>query len=572
MIPENIIEEIKTRNDITDVISSYVTLKRAGSHSQGLCPFHNEKSPSFTVFANTQSFYCFGCQAAGDAVTFIRKIENLDYVEALNFLAKRAGVSIPENTDQKSGVRKSRILEMNREAAKFFRTQLLSSEAAKGYLVQRGMRRETVNHFGLGYSGQRGYEVIDHLKRLGYSNDEMFAGRLLGRSERGEFPYFRNRIIFPIIDTAGSVIGFGGRVMDNSKPKYLNSPDTIVFNKGANLFALNFARTACEKELIICEGYMDVIAMHASGFTNSVATLGTALTQDQARLIKRYTGKVILAYDGDGAGRNATDRASKILSEAGIDVRILRMKDAKDPDEYIKVHGAEAFKQLLSGSETKFDYILSGVLSKHDIANANEKIKAASELCSEISKFYSAVEQELYISKTSEVLGISKESLSSEVKKAVKRRTSAENTNFEKKIRNEALGIGDRINPDYAANPGAAAAEEAILGIMLKFPERTAQVCGDTPPITEEDFVTSFNRRVFIELKKLYSEGIHDPGSLGAVFTPEEMSRIYQMITKREALDSQTDTVFTDNIAALKSARAVGETDLDKLIAAKRAN
>ncbi len=572
MIPENIIEEIKTRNDITDVISSYVTLKRAGSHSQGLCPFHNEKSPSFTVFANTQSFYCFGCQAAGDAVTFIRKIENLDYVEALNFLAKRAGVSIPENTDQKSGVRKSRILEMNREAAKFFRTQLLSSEAAKGYLVQRGMRRETVNHFGLGYSGQRGYEVIDHLKRLGYSNDEMFAGRLLGRSERGEFPYFRNRIIFPIIDTAGSVIGFGGRVMDNSKPKYLNSPDTIAFNKGANLFALNFARTACEKELIICEGYMDVIAMHASGFTNSVATLGTALTQDQARLIKRYTGKVILAYDGDGAGRNATDRASKILSEAGIDVRILRMKDAKDPDEYIKVHGAEAFKQLLSGSETKFDYILSGVLSKHDIANANEKIKAASELCSEISKFYSAVEQELYISKTSEVLGISKESLSSEVKKAVKRRTSAENTNFEKKIRNEALGIGDRINPDYAANPGAAAAEEAILGIMLKFPERTAQVCGDTPPITEEDFVTSFNRRVFIELKKLYSEGIHDPGSLGAVFTPEEMSRIYQMITKREALDSQTDTVFTDNIAALKSARAVGETDLDKLIAAKRAN
>ncbi len=571
MIPENIIEEIKARNDITDVISAYVTLKRAGSHSQGLCPFHNEKSPSFTVFAQTQSFYCFGCQAAGDVVTFIRKIENLDYVESIRFLAKRAGVSIPEENDTKSGVRRSRILEMNREAAKFFHSQLLSSTEPKSYLVQRGLHRETVNRFGLGYSGARGYEVIDRLKRLGYSNEEMLAGKLLGRSEKGEFPYFRNRVMFPIIDISGSVIGFGGRVMDNSKPKYLNSPDTPAFSKGSNLFAMNFAKSACEKELILCEGYMDVIAMHAAGFTNAVATLGTALTNEQARLIKRYTSKVIMAYDSDGAGKNATDRGSRILADAGIDVRILRMKGAKDPDEYIKLYGAEAFRKLILGSETKFDYILSGVLSKHDVSSGEGKIKAAGELCSEIAKFHSAVEQEIYVSKASEALGISRDSLASEVKKAVKKRNIADINSFQKKIRTQALGIGDRINPEYSSNPAAGAAEEAIIGIMLLYPERTAEICSEGPPVTEDDFVTEFNRRVFMAIKRLYSNGVRDESALGEEFSAEEMGRIFRMKIKREGLDSASDEVFTDNITALKASHAKGESDLDKMIAAKRA-
>ncbi len=571
MIPENIIEEIKARNDITDVISAYVTLKRAGSHSQGLCPFHNEKSPSFTVFAGTQSFYCFGCQAAGDVVTFVRKIENLDYVESIRFLAKRAGITIPEESDVKSGVRRSRVLEMNREAAKFFRSQLLSSTDAKGYLVQRGIRRETVNKFGLGYSGLRGYEVVDHLRRLGYSNEEMLVGKILGRGERGEFPYFRNRVMFPIIDVSGSVIGFGGRVMDNSKPKYLNSPDTPAFSKGSNLFALNFAKSACEKELILCEGYMDVIAMHAAGFTNAVATLGTALTNEQARLIKRYTNRVIMAYDSDGAGKTATDRGSRILADSGIDVRILRMKGAKDPDEYIKNFGAEAFRQLILGSETKFDYILSGVLAKHDVSAGDGKIKAASELCGEIAKFYSAVEQEIYISKASDVLGISKDSLASEVRKAVKRRNTADASNFQKKIRTQALGIGDRVNPEYSSNPAAGAAEEAIIGIMLLYPERIAQVCSEAPPITENDFVTAFNRRVFAAIKKLYTSGSRDESALGEEFSTEEMGRIFRMKIKREGLDSASDEVFADNITALKASHANGESDLDKMIAAKRA-
>ena len=351
MIPDNVIEEIKVRNDIADVIGTYVTLKRAGSNMNGLCPFHNEKTPSFIVFNATQSFYCFGCGAAGDVVTFIRRIENLDYVEALRYLAKRSGVTIPEE-EKSGGVRRSRIFEMNKEAARFFRSQLLLSKEAKAYIIKRGLTKRTVDRFGLGYSGLRGYELIDHLKRLGYNEDEMVTAKLAGKNEKGYYPFFRNRVMFPIIDTAGAIIGFGGRVMDNSTPKYLNTPDTPAFNKGRNLFALNYAKDHCSEELILCEGYMDVIALHSAGFQNAVATLGTALTQEQARLIKRYTGKVVISYDGDKAGKAATDRASAILTEAGVDVRILQVTDAKDPDEYIKAFGAEAFSRLLKGSET----------------------------------------------------------------------------------------------------------------------------------------------------------------------------------------------------------------------------
>lgn len=570
MIPENVVEEIKTRNDIADVISAYVTLKRAGSHMQGLCPFHNEKSPSFTVFNGTQSFYCFGCGAAGDVVTFIRKIENLDYVEALHSLAKRAGVAIPEEEEQRGGVRRSRVLEMNREAAKFFRSQMLSSSEAKSYFIGRGLNRDIVTKFGLGYSGFRGYEVSDHLKKLGFTEEEMIAGRILGRNDKGVFPYFRNRVMFPIIDTAGSVIGFGGRIMGKGEPKYLNTPDTVAFNKGKNLFALNFARTECQKELILCEGYMDVIAMHLAGFRNAIATLGTALTQEQARLMKRYTNKIIISYDNDNAGHLAAERASKILTEAGLEVKILRVKNAKDPDEFIKNFGAEAFRRLLGDSESKFDFILNNVLSKHDITADNGKIRAAGELCDEIAGVYSAIERELYIEKAATVLGLSKESMESEVKKRLKKRAVADNTNFKKQLQNKALGIGDKVNPEYSSNLRAAAAEEAILGIMMLHPERIARMLGDTPPVTDNDFVTAFNKRVFVGLKRIYAEGVTDVGALGAEFSCDEMSRIYEMQVKREALDSVSDEVFNDNINALRSSKAAGETDIDKLIAAKR--
>ncbi len=569
MIPDNIIEDIKARNDIADVIGTYVTLKRAGSNMTGLCPFHNEKTPSFVVFNATQSFYCFGCAAAGDVVTFIRRMENLEYVDALQFLAKRCGITIPEDDRQSSGVRKSRILEMNKTAARFFRSQLLTSASAKEYAVRRGLTQRVVDRFGLGYSGLKGYELIDHLRSHGYTEDEMVQAKLAGKNEKGYFPFFRDRFMFPIIDTAGAVIGFGGRVTDNREPKYLNTPDTPAFNKGRNLFALNYAKEHCKENLILCEGYMDVIALHAAGFQNAVATLGTALTQEQARLIKKYTDKVVLSYDGDNAGKRATDRATKILTEVGIDVRVLRVTGAKDPDEYIKAYGSEAFKKLLDGADTKFDYVMKTVFSKYDINTVDGKIKASKELCGEMALVDSSVERELYMEKTAKALGITKQSIEVDVKKALKAKNRERTTNFGKQMQNKAFGVGDRINPEYSANPKAAAAEEALLGILMLYPEKKAKIVSGEIALTEDDFVTAFNKRIFVEMMRLYSENVNDIGALGAVFSQAEMERIYAIQMKRSGLDSTSDTVVADNLYALKNAKASQETDIDKIIAAK---
>ena len=571
MIPESVIDEIKSKNDIADVIGSYVTLKRSGSNLMACCPFHNEKTPSFVVFTSGDPhFYCFGCAAAGDVVTFIRRIENLEYVEALRHLAKRVGVTVPEEEDKYS-LRRSRVFEMNKTAARYFRSQLTQSDEAKAYIVKRQLTPETLKRFGIGFAPRYGDDFIRHMKSNGYSEDELIQARLAGRSERGVYPFFRNRVMFPIIDTAGSVIGFGGRVMDNSEPKYLNTPETLAFNKGRNLFALNYAKDNCEECLILCEGYMDVIALHAAGFKNAVATLGTALTADQARLIKRYTNKVILCYDGDNAGKKATDRGMSILTEAGIDVKVLRMTGAKDPDEYIKTFGAEAFSRLLKASYSKFDYIIENVKSRFDINTDDGKVKASKAFCAEIAAFDSAVERELYIDRVAKLLSISNLSLQDEVKKALRSRNKAETGAFEKKMQNKSLGIGDKINPEYSLNPKAASAEEAILGIIMLFPERAADVFGGKARISESDFITSFNKRVFAALKKEFEAGNSDVSVLGAEFTPDEMSRIYEMRMKRQGLDSASPTVLSDNVAALKSAAAARETDIDKLIKAKLA-
>jgi DNA primase len=315
---------------------------------------------------------------------------------------------------------------------------------------------------------------------------------------------------------------------------------------------------------------MDVIALHAAGFKNAVATLGTALTQEQARLIKKYTNKVVLSYDSDGAGKAATDRASKILGEVGIDVRVLRVTGAKDPDEYIKTFGSEAFKMLLKGSDTKFDYVLKTVLSKYDAQTTDGKIKASKELCKEIASVESTVEREIYIDKTAKVLGVSKESIEGDVKKALRTKNRERTVAINKQLQNKALGIGDRVNPEYSANPKAAAAEEAILGIMMLFPEKKVKIASGQIEINENDFVTSLNKRIFAELMRLHQDGVNDVGALGAVFTQTEMERVYAIQMKRSGLDSASDTVLLDNIYALKNAKASAQTDdIDMIIKAK---
>ena len=369
MINDAIIEEIKYRNDIVDVISSYVTLKRAGSNMLGLCPFHSEKTPSFTVFPQTRNFYCFGCGAGGDVITFIMKYENLDYISAVEFLAKRVGIAIPESPrEDKPLMKRQRMYDMNREAAKFFRKCLVDpavGKSAMDYLQSRKLSASVITHFGLGYAPLDYGMLRSYLNSKGYTDEELTLGFLCAKKNNRTFDYFRGRVIFPIIDLTGNVIAFGGRVLDDSLPKYLNTSDTPAFKKSRNLFALNFAKNFCKDELILCEGYMDVIALHAAGFENAVATLGTAITPDQARLISRYTKKVIISYDSDSAGQKAANKAMKLLTEVGLDVRVLVIPDAKDPDEYIKKFGKDKFKLVISNSKSQFEYKYNNVVSKY---------------------------------------------------------------------------------------------------------------------------------------------------------------------------------------------------------------
>ena len=569
MIDQSVIEEIKARNDIVDLISSYVSLKRAGSNMLGLCPFHSEKTPSFTVFPARQGYYCFGCGAGGDAITFVRQIENLEYVPALEFLAKRVGITIPADATRRGvGFDRARMLSMNKEAARFFRECLFDQKlgaAARAYFEKRALSTATIKHFGLGYSPDGFSALTNHLHDLGYTDAEMTAGFLCGRSKKtgAPFDYFRNRIMFPIIDVSGNVIAFGGRVMDDSMPKYLNSSDTPVFKKSRNLFALNFARASCAEEMILCEGYMDVIAMHAAGFTNAVATLGTALTPEQARIMARYTKRVLISYDSDAAGQKAANRAIGILGEVGLDVRVLRIEGAKDPDEFIKKYGADKFRLQLSGSFSKFDFNMDGILSRHNIAIPDEKIKACAELTDLAAGIYSSAEREVYIAAAAKKLDISAESIRADVERKLRKKRSEYKREQAQKIVRQSAGYGDRINPDFAKNVAAAKAEEAVLGMLLLFPEHRKAVRTGKVALTAADFFTEFGRRVFKAIEENDRDGSFAPSVLGQIFTPEEEGRITRMQLSRSALSDNGAAVFAENAAALRRERAAAASDGD---------
>ena len=569
MIDQSVIEEIKARNDIVDLISSYVSLKRAGSNMLGLCPFHSEKTPSFTVFPARQGYYCFGCGAGGDAITFVRQIENLEYVPALEFLAKRVGITIPADATRRGvGFDRARMLSMNKEAARFFRECLFDQKlgaAARAYFEKRALSTATIKHFGLGYSPDGFSALTNHLHDLGYTDAEMTAGFLCGRSKKtgAPFDYFRNRIMFPIIDVSGNVIAFGGRVMDDSMPKYLNSSDTPVFKKSRHLFALNFARASCAEEMILCEGYMDVIAMHAAGFTNAVATLGTALTPEQARIMARYTKRVLISYDSDAAGQKAANRAIGILGEVGLDVRVLRIEGAKDPDEFIKKYGADKFRLQLSGSFSKFDFNMDGILSRHNIAIPDEKIKACAELTDLAAGIYSSAEREVYIAAAAKKLDISAESIRADVERKLRKKRSEYKREQAQKIVRQSAGYGDRVNPDFAKNVAAAKAEEAVLGMLLLFPEHRKAVRTGKVALTAADFFTEFGRRVFEAIEENDRDGSFTPSVLGQIFTPEEEGRITRMQLSRSALSDNGAAVFAENAAALRRERAAAASDGD---------
>ncbi len=423
MLPEAFLNELKYNTDIEQVIGRYVQLRRRAKNLTGLCPFHSEKTPSFTVYPDTQSFYCFGCGAGGDAITFMKKIENLDYMEAVRSLAERAGMAVPEGAvDDGSRQRKARILELNRAAARHFHQNLMAQRGreARKYLVDRGLTKATVVRFGIGYAPESWDDLRDHLREKGFTDEEMIAAALVSPGKKGGcYDAFRNRIIFPIIDLRGGVIAFGGRNLSDQGPKYLNSGDTPVFKKSRNLFALNFAKDTKRPELILCEGYMDVVSVHQGGFDNAVATLGTALTPEQARLISNYTDTVVLSYDSDGPGQQATRRAISIFEDTGVKVRVLSIPDAKDPDEFLKKFGPERFALLLEGSSGAMDFEVEKLRKKYDTDIPEGRVGFLQEFVRLLAGLSSPIQREVYLSKVCRELEVDKQAVAHQLEGAI---------------------------------------------------------------------------------------------------------------------------------------------------------
>ncbi len=558
----SIIEDIKFRNPIEEVISSFVTLKKTGNTLKGLCPFHSERTPSFVVYPQTRSYYCFGCGAAGDVISFVMKSENLDYVDAVRALAKRSGIALPENSSTAPrGTGRQRVFEINLEAAKFFRAALFDPSAGvrgREYVEKRQIPAPIVKHFGLGYAPDSFNALHDHLRKKGITDEEMQDAFLCKKSEKTSKYYdiFRDRLIFPIIDNSGNVIAFGGRILDSEKSpqKYLNTSDTPAFKKSKNLFALNFARHHCADKLIICEGYMDVIAMHAAGVENAVATLGTAITSEHARILKRYTKKVILAYDSDGPGQEATERAMRVLSEVDLESSVLVINGAKDPDEFITRYGAEKFKKLVEDSHSRFEFRLRKAVQNRDMTNPEEKIKAISEVCEFISGIYSKVEREIYISQTAKTFGVSEENVSSDVLKAIARKHRNDTKKKRETFVTEKRGFGDRVNRDYAKFPKLAKKEESVLGMVLFRPEYFSQPV-DGEKLSPEDFKSEFCRRIFGFCASKAAENAFDIAFLHEEFGDEEITRAYGLMTKRSLLDDNSPDTFQKNVRELRTER-----------------
>ncbi len=559
MIPREVVEEVRRRTDIVELIGSYVTLKRAGSNFGGLCPFHSEKTPSFTVFPDSESFYCFGCGAGGDAITFVMKNENLDYPSAVEVLAGRAGIQIVREQEKSTGgLTRKRVHDMNKDAAKFFHQCLLAPIGAEGlqYLTEkRGLSMALIKHFGLGFAPGSFNMLTDYMHKKGYTDAELAQGFLCGISQKNgrAYDYFRNRVMFPIIDTAGNVIAFGGRVMDDSKPKYLNSSDTPAFQKRKNLFALNFAKNHSADRLILCEGYMDVISLHAYGFENAVATLGTAITPEQARLMTKYTKQVVICYDADEAGQRAAVKAMEVLGQVGMDVRVLHVNDAKDPDEYLRKFGDARFRRLVEGSRTEFSYKSEKIFAKYSMDIPEERIKASEELCALIAATPSKVEREIYASMVADKLKISIDSLKNDIERTRNKKLRALKQKESKDAGLAAKGYGDRVNPDTARNVQAVAAEEAIIGLLMLYPEHRRMITSGAIALSEEDFFSALGKRAFASIMKMeQDEGGFVYSLLGEDFTPDEMGRLQSMLQKRRSLAENGTAVLRASVTTLK--------------------
>lgn len=534
--PDSFLQELKLRSDITEIASSYVNLKRHGRNMVGLCPFHGEKTPSFNIYTESGSFYCFGCGAGGDVITFIMKIENLDYVEAVKFLAQRAGMEMPENTyDDSLSKLRMRIYEANREAARFFHATLLSQRGQSGlnYLRGRALSDRTIRHFGLGFADDDWNSLCNHLKNKGFSEYEIYSANLAFKRKNGNGIYdrFVNRVMFPIIDLRGNVIAFGGRIMTDEKPKYLNTSDTPVFKKSENLFSLNNAKSSGTRTLILCEGYMDVIALNQAGFTNAVATLGTALTNEQAVLMKRYADEVIICYDADGAGQKATARAIDILRNAGLPIKILTVPSGKDPDEFIRSkgeNGPAAFKLLIEKCGNDIEYRLMKLKENYNLNTTDGKVAFLNEAVKIVATIESPIERDVFASKLCTELEIDKNAFLEQISK-VKRRDRRENIKKEtRQIQAELNGQSDKINREHYKKPRSSSAEEALLVYLINNPDYANSI---SERVTPDKFSNSLIKRYYEYVLSKIKSGYEPLTSVSSDFNSDEVSYLYKLIS-----------------------------------------
>ena len=560
---------LRNANPIETVMGGYVNLIRRGRNYVCSCPFHSEKTPSCTIFTDTQSFYCFGCGAGGDVITFIMKIENLDFSEAVKLLAQRSGMEVPEYGQKDSGYakRKTRIYEMNRLAANYFYTNLFKGPDKTGlqYFASRKLTPQTIKKYGLGYASDSWNDLTDHLRSKGYTDDEIVDAWLAGSKNGRTFDMFRKRVMFPIIDLRGNIIGFGGRVLDDSQPKYLNTGKTPVFDKGSNLFSMNFAKNSNAKRLILCEGYMDVIAVNQAGFDNVVATLGTAITPDQARLISHYAEEVIVAYDSDGAGQKATQKAINHFADVGLRTKIIHMEGAKDPDEFIKKFGRDRFRMLLDGSNDANDFMLDKCEEGLDLNTDIGRVELLKRTSKVLAGIESPLEREVYISRTSKKCDIPVQVLKTHIDAMLKKNSSSAKKNEWRNIKAKTSYIRDDINPDAVSNKKQARAEETIISYLLMRPQEYEDVEKLAPA---ECFVTAFNKKVYRALlERMKNSDKFSISLLSDEFSTEEMGRISGIAAKKREVAVTLDVV-ADCAKVLKENRpaADGELSNDELL------
>lgn len=548
--PEELIEEVRTRNDIVEVISGYVRLQKKGSNYFGLCPFHNEKSPSFSVSPGKQMYYCFGCGAGGNVITFLMEYENQTFPEAVRTLAQRAGIALPEADDSKEArqadSRRAKLLEINKEAAKYFYYQLRTERGSVGmeYLRKRELSDETMNHFGLGYANKYSNDLIQYLKSKGYSEDLIRDAGLCNVDEKhGMYDKFWNRVMFPIQDINHRVIGFGGRVMGDGKPKYLNSPETEIFDKSRNLYGLNFARTSRKGNVILCEGYMDVIAMHQAGFTQAVASLGTAFTSGQASLLRRYANEILLSYDSDGAGVNAALRAIGILKEAGMTGRVINLEPYKDPDEFIKALGGEEFQKRLDHAENSFFFELRQLQKNYDLSDPEQKTAFHREIARKLCTFSEEVERENYIEAVAQKYHIGFENLRRLVG------TYAAQTGLAQPVIRPKSGVQKK----NTAAEGIKNSQKLLLTWLVEQPQLYRQI---SKYISPKDFTEGLYEKVADRLFDELEQGNINPASIISMFEEEEDQREAASLfhTKLERLEStaEQEKALHDIVCAVK--------------------